>query len=160
MDVKAAYLCSKIEDSVSMYIKCPDGYSLGPGKAARLLRGLYGTKQGGALWSKLRTKVLKRLGCTRSLADPSLYTRITDTEHLLVSTIVDDFIITGDTKSITWFKKAVQQEWQMTDEGRLFWCLNLRVTRDMQRGLLKIAKLDAIQLVSDLRYTILYRKQE
>ena len=26
----------------------------------------------------------------------------------------------------------------MTDEGRLFWCLNLRVTRDMQRGLLKI----------------------
>lgn len=26
----------------------------------------------------------------------------------------------------------------MTDEGILFWCLNLRVTRDKQRGLLKI----------------------
>ncbi len=26
----------------------------------------------------------------------------------------------------------------MTDRGRLFWCLNLRVTRDLQRVLLKI----------------------
>ena len=48
MDVKAAYLCSKLEKSVRMYIKCPKGYKLSPGKAARLLQGLYGTRQGGA----------------------------------------------------------------------------------------------------------------
>ena len=35
----------------------------------------------------------------------------------------------------------------MTDEGILFWCLNLRVTRDMQRGLLKI---DQSQYVDEL----------
>ena len=91
MDVKAAYLCSKLEQNVRMYIKCPDGYKLEPGKAARLLRGLYGTKQGGALWSILRTKTLKRLGCKQSLADPSIYTRFEGDERLIVSCVVDDF---------------------------------------------------------------------
>ena len=35
----------------------------------------------------------------------------------------------------------------MTDEGLLFWCLNLRVTRDMQKGLLKI---DQSQYVDEI----------
>ena len=46
MDVRAAYLCAKIEDNVRMYIQCPDGYELDPNMDARLLRGLYGTRQG------------------------------------------------------------------------------------------------------------------
>ena len=147
MDVKAAYLCSKIEENVRMYIKCPDGYALDPGMYARLLRGLYGTRQGGALWANLRTKVLSKLGLTRSLADPSLYTRVENGTYLLVSTIVDDFVITGTKNEIVAFKAAVAKEWDMTDEGKLFWCLNLRITRDMQRGLLKI---DQTQYIDEI----------
>ena len=131
MDVKAAYLCSKIEKNVRMYIECPKGYKLDPGKYARLLRGLYGTRQGGALWGKLRTKVLKKLGCKQSLADPSLYTRNHNGKHLLLTCIVDDFIITGDDEEVTLFKRQLAREWEMTDEGSLFWCLNLRITRDL-----------------------------
>ena len=47
-------------------------------------------------------------------------------------------MITDETKAIKVFKSQVAKEWEMTDEGILFWCLNLRVTRDMKRGLLKI----------------------
>ena len=147
MDVKAAYLCSTIEDNVRMYIQCPKGYALEPGMYARLLRGLYGTKQGGALWSKLRTKVLKKLNFEQSLAEPSLYTRIRDDKRLLVACIVDDFVITGHKDEVLAFKVAIAKEWEMTDEGRLFWCLNLRVTRDMKRGLLKI---DQAQYVDEI----------
>ena len=45
------------------------------------------------------------------------------------------------------FKKQIASEWEMTDEGRLFWCLNLRVTRDTTRGLLKI---DQAQYAQDI----------
>ena len=138
MDVKAAYLCSKIEKNVRMYIKCPDGYKLDPGKAARLLLGLYGTKQGGALWAALRTKTLRRLGLKQSLADPSLYVRKNGADWLLICCIVDDFIITGTPNEIAAIKAQLAAEWEMTDEGLLFWCLNLRVTRDVSKGLLKI----------------------
>ena len=58
-----------------------------------------------------------------------MYTRIRDGKwYLIVVCIVDDFVITGHVSEITDFKKAVAREWEMTDEGRLFWCLNLRVT--------------------------------
>jgi hypothetical protein len=147
MDVKAAYLCSKIEDNVRMYIKCPDGYKLDTGKYARLLRGLYGTRQGGALWAALRTKVLKKLGLTQSLADPSVYTLARDDNLLILCCIVDDFVITGHLDLILWFKAAIAREWEMTDEGRLFWCLNLRVTRDTGRGLMKIDQSQYIQQI-------------
>ena len=120
------------------YIKSPDGYKLDDGKAARLLSGLYDTRQGGNLWSTLRTTALKKLGFSQSLADPSLYTRTQHGRHVLVGTIVDDFVITGHTDAVLKFKGEIAKEWEMTDEGRLFWCLNLRVTRDMKRGLLKI----------------------
>ena len=138
MDVKAAYLCSKLESNVRMYIKCPQGYRLDPGKSARLLRGLYGTKQGGALWSALRTRTLKKLNFKQSLADPSSYLRCKGDEWCLVSCIVDDFVITGTPAAVAEFKQEIAKEWEMTDEGILFWCLNLRVTRDMEKGLMKI----------------------
>ena len=47
-------------------------------------------------------------------------------------------MITGNKASIHAFKSEVSKEWEMTDEGRLFWCLNLRVTRDFERDLMKI----------------------
>ena len=108
------------------------------GMSARLLSGLCGTRQGAALWGNLRTKVLKKYNCRQSLADPSLYTRNDHNGRLLVTCIVDDFVITGDTAAILDFKSQISKEWEMTDEGRLFWCLNLRVTRDLERGLLKV----------------------
>ena len=122
MDVKAAYLCSKLEENVRMYIKCPDGYKLDDGMSARLLSGLYGTRQGASLWGNLRTKVLKKHNCKQSLADPSLYTRTDQHGKLLVTCIVDDFVITGDTPAILDFKREIAKEWDMTDEGRLFRC--------------------------------------
>ena len=83
-----------------MYIKCPDGYKLDEGMSARLMSDLYGTRQGAALWSNLRTKVLKKHNCKQSLADPSLYTPTDSNGKLLVTCIVDDFVITGDTASL------------------------------------------------------------
>ena len=121
MDVKAAYLCSKLEKNVRMYIKCPQGYKLAPGKAARLLMGLYGTKQGGELWGDLLTKTLKKLNFTQSLADPSFYLRRKGDEWCLVSCIVDDFVITGTSTAVAEFKQEITKEWEMTDEGILFW---------------------------------------
>ena len=114
---------------------------------ARLLRGLYGTRQGGALWADVRTKVLAKHGLKRSLADPSLYTRVENGTYLLVSTIVDDFVITGTKNEIIAFKRTIAKEWDMTDEGKLFWCLNLRITRDIRRGLLKI---DQTQYIDEI----------
>ena len=69
--------------------------------------------------------------------------------HGLLCQIFDDFVITDTSMAmaIKEFKKEIMKEWEMTDEGILFWCLNLRVTRDRQRGLLKI---DQTQYVDEI----------
>ena len=72
------------------------------------------------------------------MADPSLYTRGADDDRVIVVCIVDDFVITGTPNEVALFKSQVAKIWEMTDEGLLFWCLNLRVTRDKEKGLLKI----------------------
>ena len=97
-----------------------------------------------------QASTFKRLAVKQSLADPSLYTRFTEDAKLLVCCIVDEFVITGTPNAIKRFKSEVSREWEMTDEGILFWCLNLRVTRDMDRGLLKIDQ-DQSQHVDELR---------
>jgi hypothetical protein len=72
MDVSSAYLTASLKESTRMYIEPPPGFSVPKGYGLRLLKALYGTRQGGNRWAAHRDAKLADLGLTRSAADPCL----------------------------------------------------------------------------------------
>ena len=66
-----------------------------PGYGLRLVKGLYGTMQGGNRWAVHKHKKLTALRYTRNTQEPSIYHRLDKNVIVLTSIIVDDFQITG-----------------------------------------------------------------
>ena len=139
-DVTAAYLLGQIEKGVTLYIQTPDGWALDPGIAALLQSGLYGCRQGGNRWAAKRTSTLRSLEAYPSPADPSLYIKTGDNNSfVLVSTVVDDFLMTGQPESyLQSFKSALFQKLAMTGGDEAQWFINLTITRDRTRRLLML----------------------
>ena len=55
----------------------------------------------------MSTETLKKLNFEQSLGEPSLYTRITKDARVLVTCIVDDFVVTGNDSECQRFKKEI-----------------------------------------------------
>ena len=135
MDVSAAYLQASLKASTTMYVTPPPGFILPRGYGLRLLKALYGTRQGGNRWAAHRDAKLAALGMTRSNADPCLYYRHNRDGYVLAAVIVDDFVITGSSRdAVSRFKDELNVTWKMTDLGSLRWCLNLHVERNIADG--------------------------
>ena len=141
MDVSAAYLCAKVEPHLRIYIKSPTGYKLDKGKSARLQSGLYGSAQGGNLWAKHRSNTLKTLQFKPIPAEPALYMRKKPHSIIYISTIVDDFVITGfPPAEIELTKRQLKAKWQMTGGKELLWIVKLKVARDRDKRKLTISQ--------------------
>ena len=139
MDVSAAYLTASLLTSTRMYVRPPPGFRIPAGYGLRLLKALYGTKQGGNRWAAHRDEQLAKLGMQRSDADPCIYTRNNSDGFVLAAVIVDDFVITGSSQAaVNRFKQELNDTWKMSDLGPLRWCLNLAVDRDIPSGTLTI----------------------
>lgn len=106
-----------------------------------------GGKDCGNRWDATRTDGLRRLGYTRSPADPSAYVRDPGTSNrVIIVTVVDDFIVTGaTTQVVTTAKKELCNLWEMDDQGQLRWCLNLSIHRNRPTGSLTIDQEQYIQ---------------
>jgi hypothetical protein len=92
-DFVAAYLNSEIDEEI--WIRPPEGMTLGPGKGLRLKKALYGTKQAARCWWLLLKNILLDLGYSASLyvlQDPS--------KIGVIWIHVDDGIVTGDSIEI------------------------------------------------------------
>jgi hypothetical protein len=122
----------------------------------RLKKALYGLKQVPRAWYNIIDTYLIKSGFNRSQNEPTLYTK-TD-QHgkiLIVCLYVDDMIYIGNLK-LTYFKHAMQSEFEMTDLGIMKYFLELRlinqpktflsISKSMQQTLSKdFAWKDAIQ---------------
>ena len=139
-DVRAAYLLGRIESGIELYIQTPDGYKIAPDVAALLQSGLYGCRQSGNRWAIKRTSTLRSLQVYPSPADPSLYIKQgPNNEIVFISTVVDDFLFTGYPDSyVRAFKQALFKKFEMTGGKEADWFINLAITRDRRRGLLKL----------------------
>ncbi len=52
LDIKTAFLNGVLPESEQFYCSPPPGFSLEPGKGWKMLKGLYGAHQSGAVWAK------------------------------------------------------------------------------------------------------------
>jgi hypothetical protein len=111
VDVLTAFLQGDIDTEV--YMKLPEGVTLDDVEegssewALRLLKGLYGLKQGSRLWWLTLHKVLKQLGFERMQCDNSVYIYRKEGLKLVIPVHTDDLLIAG--KSLAHIESFLQE---------------------------------------------------
>jgi hypothetical protein len=127
MDVKTTFLNGAIEEEV--YIEQPQGFEVHSRDTHifRLKKALYGLKQASRAWYVRMDNYLKRLGFSKSLANPNLYYKVMDNAPVILLLYVDDLIITGEESLIIQCKKELASEFDMKDLGLMHHYLGLEV---------------------------------
>ena len=134
MDVSNAYLNAPLHPDIVLFVKPPPTVRVPNGYGLRLVKGLYGTMQGGNRWAVHKHKTLSGLGYTRNSADPSLYHRHDERGIIIMSIVVDDFKITGwPPSAIAFAKHQLSLKWDMTDLGPLRFFTNVEIKRDLTK---------------------------
>ena len=131
MDVRNAYLNAPLESEIVLFVRPPPTVHVPKGFGLRLMKGLYGTMQGGNRWAVHKHSRLIKLGYDRNVAEPSLYHRQDSHGIVLMTVIVDDFQITGwPPQAVSRAKHELNQTWDMTDLGPLRYFASVEVCRD------------------------------
>lgn len=146
MDVKTAFLHGELEEDV--YVTVPDGVNAPPNAVCKLNRSLYGLKQSPRMWNKRINDHFHNAGFTRLNADHGVYIRRDDTTLAIITLYVDDLIILTDSlATMESIKHDLESTFEMTDNGDLYYCLGLEVTRDRTKRHLQLNQSNFIRQV-------------
>ena len=144
LDVKSAFLNGYLKEEI--FIEQPEGFVVEghENKVYLLKKALYGLKQALRAWNARIDEHLLSLGFNRSLSEPTLYTKHSATDSLIVSLYVDDLLVSGSKlKEIDQFKLEMMRVFEMTDLGEMPYFLGMEI-QQFQHGIfihqLKYAK--------------------
>ena len=133
MDVSNAYLNAPLEPDVVLFVEPPPTLHVPKGYGLRLLKGLYGTMQGGNRWAHHKHSELTKLNYSRNPSEPSLYHRYDKRGIVIMSVVVDDFEMTGwPPSSLAHAKQELKSIWDMKDLGPLKFFTSVEINRDMK----------------------------
>ena len=141
MDVKTAFLHSKLAESIYMEIPAglrPEGeYS--PRLVCRLVKTIYVLKQSPRAWYGNITTFFSLKGFYRSEEDHSLF--VHEEHSLIILLYVDDLVLAAATQeAIEWAKKELKKTFEMTELGKIKTFIGLEVTRDRKRRVLHVSQ--------------------
>ena len=144
MDVKSAYLNGELKEEI--YMEPPSGFDTPEGMVFRLVKAVYGTKQGGRVWYEDIRATLESMGYQHTEADHAVFIRTTDSFPSILALYVDDITMASkDIKGIERDKEMLKARYQMTDLGEISWILGIRVTRDRKAGWVALSQEKYIQ---------------
>jgi hypothetical protein len=105
-------------------------------KVLKLKKALYGLKQASRAWNSRIDNYFQKNGFIKCLHEYALYAKVCENENiLLVCLYVGDLIFTGNNPSMFEdFKKAMTQEFEMTDIGLMSYYLEIEV-KQMEKGI-------------------------
>ena len=116
LDISMAFLNGDIDYDV--FITTPKGleHSLSPNQALKLVKGLYGTKQGARCWNIELTNTLMAHGYEQCVSDPCVFYRKGDASYIIV--YVDDLMLfyTID-QTATELKAAILKKYKIGKES-------------------------------------------
>jgi hypothetical protein len=140
MDVKSAYLNGSLSNE--LFMSPPPGFNVPDGMVLRLIKAVYGTKQGGRVWYEEISGTLRDMGYTRTDADHAVFTRGAGSALSIIALYVDDITMVATTlASINRDKEALNRAYEMTDLGELSWILGMRVSRNRNEGWIAISQI-------------------
>ena len=125
-----AFLNGEMGEDV--YMEQPEGCKNAskPDHVCKLVKALYGTKQGPRMWNVKIDEFLKGLNFRSSTYDPCIYVRYMEGKILIVALYVDDLLLAGDEPdTIMWMKGELSKRFEMKDLGQAKVCLGLEISR-------------------------------
>ena len=126
MDVITAYLNGDLEEEIHMEL--PEGFEKKGDVVCRLLKGLYGTKQGGRCWNIVFVNYLKEKALQQSKEDLCVF--MNEDKTLILAIYVDDMFILGRLREVMEVKKFMTEKFRCKDLGKLSYFLGMQVVRD------------------------------
>ena len=96
VDVKTAYLNADLEEGLEIWMKPPRGYEQaadGVPMVCRLVKSIYGLKQGARRWVATLKQGLRALGLECSETDQGVFTLVKGSSRMIMLAYVDDLII-------------------------------------------------------------------
>lgn len=141
VDVANAFLNAPISDDV--YIKLPEGVTNvdqdGNPLVGKLVKALYGTKQGSRAWYDEAHKTLTGDGYTCLKSEPCFFfKRYDDGELSIVVVWVDDFSIAALANRMIEAKSPITKKYKHTDYGLATALLGFNLTQDTSTGTIKL----------------------
>jgi hypothetical protein len=116
IDVKCAYLNGTLKEEI--YMEPPPGFDVPQGMVLRLIKAVYGTRQGGCVWYEdIKAKLLS-LGYKHTDADHAVFTLSHNSRTTIVALYVDDITIAShDLDHISAVKAMLRQHYEILDLG-------------------------------------------
>ncbi|KXZ53494.1 hypothetical protein GPECTOR_7g944 [Gonium pectorale] len=140
LDVKTAFLNGELEEEV--YVAQPPGYNLGgPNDACHLRKSLYGLRQAPRAWYERLRRELESMGFKSSAADPALFMKEENGNHVYLLVYVDDLLIAAKHLStVRQIKSRLKSVFDVRhmEEARFF--LGYEIERDRVRRVLKLSQ--------------------
>ena len=140
-DLECSYLACYLEPEYTVFMDAPPGVPVEKGFGLRVVRALYGSRQGAQRLDAMKHATFNNMGFTRMKAETSIYYTLPPSRFgfSVVGTVSDDFAIVAKTPAISAeIKKGLSAVWKVTDKGPIKWMLNMRIRRDRPKGILKI----------------------
>lgn len=130
LDIETAYLNGDLSHEV--YLKQPKGYEQeNEEHVYKLLKNIYGLKQGAHEWNRKLNDFLILNKFIRSDNDPCLYSKCIGKDWMYLLVYVDDLICVAQSlKEIEHFKADINQHCKIKDLGELKYYLGLQFERE------------------------------
>ncbi|CCF50039.1 uncharacterized protein UHOR_14187 [Ustilago hordei] len=127
IDVKQMYLNSKLHHD--MYLKLPVGTKVPPGKALKLVKGLYGLKPSGCKWNTELDSHLQAIGFYCMPGALCLYSRGTGDQITIITAYVDDMLIVSPSHhEVDHTKREIMDKWGTKDNEEVTEFLGIKIT--------------------------------
>lgn len=137
MDVSNAFLHGELDEEI--YMSLPQGYtpptgiSLPSKPVCRLLKSLYGLKQASRQWYKRLSSVFFGANFIQSLADNTMFVKVSSTSIIVVLVYVDDLMIaSNDSSAVENLKELLRSEFKIKDLGPARFFLGLEIARSSE----------------------------
>ena len=101
-----------------------------PHLVCKLLKGLYGIKQGGRLWHAVIHGFLLEIGFSQSMADSCIYLRRSADGTVIIGLYVDDHVIAGSLAAVLAVKAELCARFDIKDLGPANYVLGWQVKQD------------------------------
>ena len=153
VDVSTAFLNGEID--TELYMKIPEGLEVEgepePGedpkrRALRLLKGLYGIKQGPRIWALKLHSVLMTIGFERIDCDHSVYVYRRGDTKLIMPIHVDDLLIASNSKeALARIKAELAAHFKIHAKS----ILGIKLERDRQARTISLSQPGYIESILD-----------
>ena len=107
----------------------------------KLMKAVYGTKQGGHVWYENIRRTLKNMGYERTEADHAVFICVKgDVLSILALYINDITMACNNLQVIQEDKETLKKHYQMTDLGEITWILGMHITHDHCAGWIALSQ--------------------